>query len=231
MEVLFLKVSLTRLPLDVVVTAAEEKIRDKEGYDAIAELHKQMDDDKSGSIDRAESADFLTADLHISSDRLKREKHFHNNDDDSITVDDLWDTWFVSEERYWNEERIVEWLTNSVKLPQYVPNLLKAHVKGMHLPQMALNSGTYLSNILGIRNYVHRQKIQLKALDIVLFGYIDTSSRLKDIVLAILVVALSIVIYFFRQKQIKAKIEMDQLSAQLGQIRSLELSMYFTSLN
>lgn len=43
--------------LEVVVTAEEEKKRDPDGYAAIRAIHGQMDDDKSGSIDRAESAD------------------------------------------------------------------------------------------------------------------------------------------------------------------------------
>lgn len=39
----------------VVITAEEEKARDVAGYTAIAEIHREMDDDHSGSIDRAES--------------------------------------------------------------------------------------------------------------------------------------------------------------------------------
>lgn len=38
------------------VTAEEEKIRDRRGFEAIAEIHKEMDDDHSGSIDRTESS-------------------------------------------------------------------------------------------------------------------------------------------------------------------------------
>ena len=42
--------------LDVVITAEQEKLRDPEGFAAIKELHRLMDDDQSGSIDRCESA-------------------------------------------------------------------------------------------------------------------------------------------------------------------------------
>lgn len=42
---------------DVEITAEEEKLRDPEGFAAICELHQLMDDDRSGSIDRFESAD------------------------------------------------------------------------------------------------------------------------------------------------------------------------------
>uniref|UniRef100_A0A0N5B3H6 SAM domain-containing protein n=1 Tax=Strongyloides papillosus TaxID=174720 RepID=A0A0N5B3H6_STREA len=208
---------------NVVVTAEQEKLRDKEGYAAIAELHKQMDDDKSGSIDRAESSDFLTADLHIGgSDRARREKHFHNNNDDSITVDELWENFFLSEERYWDEERMIEWLVNSVKLPQYVDNFRKIKATGIYLPRMALPSGAFLSETMGIKNYVHRQKIQLKALDVVLFGYIDSSNKLKDLLLALLACTLFGVIFFFNRQQNKAKMEMAQLSSRLGELKNLE---------
>lgn len=43
--------------LDVEITAEQEKLRDPEGFAAIYELHQLMDDDRSGSIDRFESAD------------------------------------------------------------------------------------------------------------------------------------------------------------------------------
>ena len=39
------------------ITADDEKLRDPAGYEAIKELHRLMDDDQSGSIDRFESTD------------------------------------------------------------------------------------------------------------------------------------------------------------------------------
>lgn len=42
--------------LDIEVTAEEEKVRDAAGYAAIAEIHKEIDDDNSGSIDHNETA-------------------------------------------------------------------------------------------------------------------------------------------------------------------------------
>lgn len=50
-------INIIVLCLEVAVTAEDEKKRDPEGYAAIKALHAQMDDDKSGSIDRSESAD------------------------------------------------------------------------------------------------------------------------------------------------------------------------------
>lgn len=72
------------------------------------------------------------------SDRTRREKAFHHNDDESITVDDLWEAWFQSEERNWTEKEVIEWLKNSVKLPQYTNNFLAAKVFGIALPRCDL---------------------------------------------------------------------------------------------
>ena len=41
---------------DVEITAAEEKVRDAKGFEAIREIHKEIDDDHSGSIDRSETS-------------------------------------------------------------------------------------------------------------------------------------------------------------------------------
>lgn len=37
--------------------------------------------------------------------------------------------------------------------------------------RMAVANSTYLSSHLGIKNLVHKQKLRLKALDVVLFGF------------------------------------------------------------
>lgn len=61
-------------------------------------------------------------------------------------------------------------MAQSVQLPQYV-ELFKQHkVAGHSLPRLAVNNMHYVSNILGIKDPIHRQKITLKAMDVVLFG-------------------------------------------------------------
>uniref|UniRef100_A0A8R1HFV9 STIM1/2 EF-hand domain-containing protein n=2 Tax=Caenorhabditis japonica TaxID=281687 RepID=A0A8R1HFV9_CAEJA len=95
-----------RVTRNVEVTAEEEKIRDKLGYEAIKEIHLDMDDDHSGSIDRNESTGFMKEDMQMrGSERARRENKFHG-DDDAITVDDLWEAWFESNERNWNNDRV-----------------------------------------------------------------------------------------------------------------------------
>lgn len=69
------------------------------------------------------------------SDRELREKAFHQNNDESITVDDLWESWFQSDERNWNNKEIVQWLINDVRLPQYEANFVEKKVNGISLPR------------------------------------------------------------------------------------------------
>uniref|UniRef100_F1KVT0 Stromal interaction molecule n=1 Tax=Ascaris suum TaxID=6253 RepID=F1KVT0_ASCSU len=208
----------------VVITADDEKFRDPEGYAAIMQLHRQMDDDHSGSIDRFESNDFLKEDMKFGgSDREKREKAFHHNNDEQITVDDLWEAWFGSEERAWTTAEVVAWLENSVRLPQYSNNLIVKNVDGRALPRMAVANSTYLATELGIKNAVHKHKIHLKALDVVLFGFSgDGSSRMKDIALSILLCVLIAVLVLYKRQRSRSRNEMEQLTSKLRQLKSME---------
>jgi hypothetical protein len=92
-------------------------------------------------------------------------------------------------------------------------------------------------NTLGIKNSVHRQKIQLKAMDVVLFGYkgrrdswcvtaissrSDSSSRAKDVALALLLVGLVTVLVVFKVHKSRSKHELEQLSSKMHELKSLE---------
>ncbi|KAL3090230.1 hypothetical protein niasHS_006682 [Heterodera schachtii] len=207
---------------NVLITAEEEKQRDVEGFLAIKAIHAVLDDDNSGSIDRFESADFLKEDLKFGgSDKIRRENAFHSNDE-AITVDDLWENWFQAEERGWTNKQVVEWLTNQVKLPQYANGFLSAEVTGLDLPKMAVQNSSFLSTKIGIKNYVHRQKLQLKALDLVLFGFQDTSSIAKDIALAGLLGLLVAVLVIFKKHKNRSKKQMEELSTVLNKLRDME---------
>lgn len=48
----------------------------------------------------------MTEDMNMrGSDARRREKTFHG-EDDAITIDDLWEAWFESEERAWTNEQV-----------------------------------------------------------------------------------------------------------------------------
>ncbi|XP_030568645.1 stromal interaction molecule homolog isoform X3 [Drosophila novamexicana] len=110
--------------------------------EAIATLHRQLDDDDNGNIDLSESDDFLREELKYDSGYEKRQKAFHFNDDMHISVKELWDAWLRSEVHNWTIEQTTDWLAQSVQLPQYV-DLFKLHkVTGAALPRMILDGAT-----------------------------------------------------------------------------------------
>lgn len=87
---------------------------------------------------------------------------------------------------------------------------------------MALQNSSYLANVLGIKNFVHRQKIQLKSQDLVLFGFHDSTSRLKDYALALLLVVLISVLILFKLHRNKAERRMNELSSMLSELKTME---------
>ncbi|XP_061717279.1 stromal interaction molecule homolog isoform X2 [Cydia pomonella] len=158
-------------------------LQDRAGLEAITQLHKQLDDDANGNVDLSESDDFLREELQYDSGYEKRQRAFHHNDDMHISVKELWEAWLRSEVHNWTAEQTVEWLTQSVDLPQYRSLFLQHKVTGATLPRLAVNNMQYVSNVLGIKDPIHKQKLALKAMDVVLFGP-PKGSRWKDWLLA-----------------------------------------------
>ncbi|XP_055588145.1 stromal interaction molecule homolog isoform X2 [Uranotaenia lowii] len=160
------------------------------GLQAIQSLHRQLDDDDNGNIDLSESDDFLREELKYDSGYEKRHRAFHFNDDMHISVKELWEAWLRSAVHNWTVEQTTEWLAQSVQLPQYV-HLFKQHkVTGKVLPRLAVNNMHYVSNVLGIKDPIHKQKIALKAMDAVLFGPPrETGTRWKDLLLVTLLLS------------------------------------------
>ncbi|KAJ1365524.1 Stromal interaction molecule 1 [Parelaphostrongylus tenuis] len=207
---------------NVVVTAEEEKVRDSLGYLAITEIHREMDDDHSGSIDRTETTGFMTEDMHMrGSDRLRRENAFHGNDD-AITVDDLWEAWFESDERSWTNEQVLNWIVNEVNLPMYAEKIIQLKIDGRVLPRLAVHNSTFMTNQLGIKSSVHRQKLRLNALDVVLFGHRDPSSKGKDMALALLLLLLTSVLILYAKQRHRARLQVNELSQRLKELKNME---------
>lgn len=180
-----------------------EVTEDKDGLESIRAIHEQLDDDRDGTIEPSETGDFIRVDLHPGNRQQQqdRQKSFHKKDSE-ITVKDLWSTWWKSDVHNWTVEHTVEWLIGSCELPQYAEKFRKHKVTGSKVPLIAVG-GTFLSKVLGITNPIHRSKITLKAMDVVLFGPPkDPSSLLKDIVLTtLLVLAVTGFAYAYRQNK------------------------------
>uniref|UniRef100_A0A8C1X905 Stromal interaction molecule 1b n=1 Tax=Cyprinus carpio TaxID=7962 RepID=A0A8C1X905_CYPCA len=156
-------------------------------FEAIRSIHKDMDDDADGSVDVTETDGFLREDLKYHDPKGKHNS-FHRADL-LITVEDMWKSWKGSEVYNWTVEKAEEWLVSCVELPQYVDSFRKNDISGKALPRLAVKNATLLLSVLKIPDRSHAQKLQLKALDTVLFGPpMSKHSHLKDLMLVVSIV-------------------------------------------
>ncbi|XP_037938824.1 stromal interaction molecule homolog isoform X2 [Teleopsis dalmanni] len=201
-------------------------VQDRLGMEAIRTLHRQLDDDDNGNIDLSESDDFLREELKYDSGYEKRQKVFHFNDDMHISVKELWEAWLRSEVHNWTIEQTTDWLAQSVQLPQYV-ELFKQHkVTGATLPRLAVNNMHYVSNVLGIKDPIHKQKISLKAMDVVLFGPPrETGTRWKDYILVTLLLSAIIGCWYAYQQNKNAKRHLRRMAQDMEGLQRAEQSL------
>ncbi|XP_078061127.1 stromal interaction molecule 1-like isoform X15 [Mustelus asterias] len=157
-------------------------------FEAIMSIHKQMDDDANGNVDVEESDEFLREDLNYQ-DAAAKHSTFHGGDK-LISVEDLWKSWKSSEVFNWTGEEVIEWLINYVELPQYEEHFRKLRINGHDMPRLAVNNLTLACSLLKVNDRSHRQKLQLKALDTVLFGppLLTRHNHLKDFMLVVSIV-------------------------------------------
>uniref|UniRef100_A0AAY4CVP0 SAM domain-containing protein n=1 Tax=Denticeps clupeoides TaxID=299321 RepID=A0AAY4CVP0_9TELE len=157
-------------------------------FTAICSIHERMDDDADGSVDVTETDGFLREDLQYHDPRAKHTS-FHRADL-LITVEDMWNVWKASEVFNWTVEEVVDWLVSYVELPQYAVAFQQNHISGRALPRLAIKNSTLTSTVLQILERGHAQKLQLKALDTVLFGppLLKKHNHLKDLALVFSIV-------------------------------------------
>lgn len=153
-------------------------------FAAICSIHKLMDDDADGTVDMTETDEFLREDLKYH-DRKAKHSSFHRADL-HISVEDMWNAWKSSEVYNWTLQQVEDWLIVSVELPQHSEAFRKHQIDGKALPRLAVKNTTLTMSLLKIVDRSHCQKLQLKALDIVLFGPPPgRQNRWKDLVLAL----------------------------------------------
>ncbi|XP_029957307.1 stromal interaction molecule 1-like isoform X2 [Salarias fasciatus] len=151
-------------------------------FEAICSIHKLMDDDADGTVDTAETDEFLREDLKYHDPKPKHSS-FHRADL-HISVEDMWNAWKSSEVYNWTEQQVEDWLVLSVELPQYAETFRRQQLDGRALPRLAVKNTTLTVSLLKMLDRSHSQKLQLKALDIVLFGPPPgRQNRWKDLVL------------------------------------------------
>ncbi|KAM9389726.1 stromal interaction molecule 1 isoform 2-T2 [Phaethornis superciliosus] len=157
-------------------------------FEAVRNIHKQMDDDANGNVDVEESDEFLREDLNYHDPTVKHST-FHG-EDKLISVEDLWKAWKTSEVYNWTVDEVVQWLISYVELPQYEETFRKLQLSGHAMPRLAVNNVTMMGSVLKMTDRSHRQKLQLKALDTVLFGppLLTRHNHLKDFMLVVSIV-------------------------------------------
>uniref|UniRef100_A0A8B9PTI6 Stromal interaction molecule 1 n=1 Tax=Apteryx owenii TaxID=8824 RepID=A0A8B9PTI6_APTOW len=131
---------------------------------------------------------FLREDLNYHDPTVKHST-FHG-EDKLISVEDLWKAWKTSEVYNWTVDEVVQWLITYVELPQYEETFRKLQLSGHAMPRLAVNNATMMGTVLKMTDRSHRQKLQLKALDTVLFGppLLTRHNHLKDFMLVVSIV-------------------------------------------
>ncbi|XP_030836499.1 stromal interaction molecule 1 isoform X2 [Strongylocentrotus purpuratus] len=206
----------------------DHREKDRLGKEGIMLLHRQMDDDHDGDVEPSESDEFLRDELKYEDD-FERHSQLHRNDKE-ISAEELWKGWKYSEVYNWTVDKTVKWLEDSVDLPQYAERFQNNGIEGSALPRLAANSHQFMSTILGITDPLHRQKISVKAMDVVLFGPPKAMHNyLKDWLLVIsLVVALggcwfAFIQHRFSQSHVKQLLrEMESLSSAEDSLKELQ---------
>ncbi|XP_076754774.1 stromal interaction molecule isoform X3 [Xylocopa sonorina] len=199
---------------------------DRLGLEAIKSLHSQLDDDANGNVDLSESDDFLREELQYEAGYERRQRAFHHNDDMHISVRELWEAWLRSEVHNWTIEQTSEWLASNVDLPQYVPTFIQHRVTGATLPRLAVNNMQYLSNVLGIKDPIHKQKIALKAMDVVLFGPPkDTGHSVKDLILITLLFGALIGCWYAYQQKKNSQKHLHRMMKDMESLHKAELAL------
>ncbi len=146
--------------------------------------------------------------------------------DAEITVSDLWLTWRHSEVYNWTTEQVGEWVARAVELPQYSHLFVRAGVNGTQLPKVAA-SPQYMSKVVGIASPIHRSKLTLKAMDVVLFGAPrDQSTFYKDAILtSLLALAVTSLFYVYRQNKV-SKGQLRKMMADLDSLSKAEETLH-----
>ncbi|KAJ0050581.1 hypothetical protein NL108_005024, partial [Boleophthalmus pectinirostris] len=209
----------------LVVTPPCMSEADRYSLEALRNIHQMMDDDQDGGIEVEESVEFIIEDMK----QQQTNKHSNlHREDQHITVEELWRGWKSSQVHNWTQEEVLRWLKDFVELPQYEKNFKEFKVTGNTLPRIAANEPSFLSGQLKVQDQRDKQKLNIKALDVVLFGP-PTSKRphnyMKDLLLIVSVV-MGIGGCWFAQAQNKAsKIHIAKMMKDLESLQSAEQSL------
>uniref|UniRef100_A0A671XN01 Stromal interaction molecule 2 n=1 Tax=Sparus aurata TaxID=8175 RepID=A0A671XN01_SPAAU len=196
---------------------------DRYSLEALRSIHQMMDDDQDGGIEVEESVEFIIEDMK----QQQTNKHSNlHREDQHITVEELWRGWKSSEVHNWTQDAVLRWLREFVELPQYERNFKDFKVNGNTLPRIAANEPSFLSGQLRVQDQRDKQKLNIKALDVVLFGPpTRPHNYMKDLLLIVSVV-MGIGGCWFAQAQNKAsKVHISKMMKDLESLQRAEQSL------
>uniref|UniRef100_A0A3B3YKA6 SAM domain-containing protein n=1 Tax=Poecilia mexicana TaxID=48701 RepID=A0A3B3YKA6_9TELE len=197
---------------------------DRFSLEALRSIHQMMDDDQDGGIEVEESMEFIIEDMK------QQQTHKHSNlhrEDQHITVEELWRGWKSSEVHNWTLDDVLRWLKDFVELPQYERNFKDFRVNGNTLPRIAANEPSFLSSQLKVLDQRDKQKLNIKALDVVLFGppTRPPHNYMKDLLLIVSVV-MGVGGCWFAQAQNKvSKVHVAKMMKDLESLQRAEQSL------
>ncbi|XP_076583686.1 stromal interaction molecule 2 [Chaetodon auriga] len=197
---------------------------DRYSLEALRSIHQMMDDDQDGGIEVEESVEFIIEDMK----QQQTNKHSNlHREDQHITIEELWRGWKSSEVHNWTQDAVLRWLKEFVELPQYERNFKDFKVTGNTLPRIAANEPSFLSGHLRVQDQRDKQKLNIKALDVVLFGppTRPPHNYMKDLLLIVSVV-MGVGGCWFAQAQNKAsKVHIAKMMKDLESLQRAEQSL------
>nr|XP_043883196.1 stromal interaction molecule 2-like isoform X2 [Solea senegalensis] len=197
---------------------------DRFSLEALRSIHHMMDDDKDGGIEVEESMEFIIEDMK----QQQTNKHSNlHREDQHITIEELWRGWKSSEVHNWTQDDVLRWLKDFVELPQYERNFKDFKANGNTLPRIAANEPSFLSGHLRVQDQRDKQKLNIKALDVVLFGppTRPPHNYMKDLLLIVSVV-MGVGGCWFAQVQNKAsKVHITKMMKDLESLQRAEQSL------
>ncbi|XP_043096278.1 stromal interaction molecule 2-like [Puntigrus tetrazona] len=198
---------------------------DRFSLEALQHIHREMDDDQDGGIEVEESVEFIIEDMQQQQQTNKHSKLHH--EDQHITLEELWKGWKSSEVHNWTQEDVLRWLREFVELPQYEKSFKELRVNGNTLPRIASHEPSFMSTYLKIQDQQHKQKLKLKALDVVLFGPPTRPPHnwMKDLVLIVSVVMGIGGCWFARVQNKASKIHISKMMKDLESLQRAEQSL------
>lgn len=188
-----------------------------DSYKAIRSLHTKLDVDADGEVDDFESKKFLesenknalfTTKTGAGDNNKAKLRYLHQDGKDkSISVDELWHAWQSSQVHNWTVSETIDWLVNSVELPEYSGLFEQKAINGTLMPRLAADM--HFISKLGITDPSAKSKISIKAMDVVLFGppkLHGSNSKLRDIIVTIVIlIAISTCVIFHSRSRASQK--------------------------